>query len=181
MSENRYVKHENIERDKIFESLIIFSIISVLIYVGVNYYTKPIASSQVSIIEHHAGIFSRMVLNIHAVGVSLKKSQVTISDSVFNLNENGWPANTEGNMSPSIRNQTDRECQQIWESIFANAPSSELIVNAYKKKVGYVISLNKNVICRYQLARKQEGSYFFDYDVSSGAVTVFRPEGDSAY
>lgn len=177
MSGNTYIKSENKERDKIFEFLIVLTLIAVLVFVGVNYYTKPIGKSQRSVIEFHAGIFSRMIANVHAVGQSTHRRRVSVGETVFFLNENGWPANTNAKMSASLKNQTETECQQLWNSVFTNAPSSRISANSYKKNVDYVISLNKNVICRYQLARKQEGTYFFDYDVSNGAVTVIRPEG----
>ncbi|MFL0808805.1 MAG: hypothetical protein K6L76_00170 [Agarilytica sp.] len=173
---NSYIKTENKERDKIFEFLIVLTLIAVLVFIGINYYTKPIGKSQRSVIEFHAGIFSRMIANVQAVGRSSHKNRIMIGDTVFFLNENGWPANTNGKMSPKLRNQSETECQQLWNAVFTNAPTSRIGANSYKKNVDYVISLNKNVICRYQLARKQEGSYFFDYDVSNGAVTVIRPE-----
>ncbi|MFL0799975.1 MAG: hypothetical protein K6L80_05985 [Agarilytica sp.] len=176
MQNNHYIKSEGRERDKIFELLVVLVIISVLIFFGINYHTRPIAKSQKSIIEFHAGVFSRMISNIHAIGKTHSQGVVEVSDALFFLNERGWPANTDRSLSPSLKNQTEKECRQIWISVFSNAPSSRVMGNSYKKNVDYVISLNKNVICRYELARKQEGSYFFDYDVNSGAVTIFRPE-----
>ncbi|MFL0802099.1 MAG: hypothetical protein K6L81_00130 [Agarilytica sp.] len=181
MSTNRYIKNESPERDKIFEILIVLIVVAGLIFAGINHYTRPIAKSQKSIIEFHAGIFARMISNVNAIGKTQKDGKVRVAKTIFYLNERGWPANADAKKSASIKNQTEEECQELWHSVFFNAPSSRVISNTYKKNIDYVISLNKNVICRYELARKQEGSYFFDYDVSSGAVTVVRPDTNQSY
>lgn len=176
MSDNQFIKHENKERDKMFELLIVFCAVSVLIFVGVKYFDEPISGSQKSVIEFHAGIFSRMIATLHAMGKATGKEDVALDGQNFFLNENGWPANSNKSYSASLRNQTAKECQQLWNSVFFSAPSSRIKSDSYNKKVDYVISLKKNVICRFELSRKQDGSYFFDYDVSSGEVTVVRPE-----
>ncbi len=176
MPGNQYIKSENKERDKLLELLVVIVVVGFLIFFGINYYTRPIATSQKSIIEFHAGIFSRMTTTIQAMGRATNGDFVKLSDVIFYLNENGWPANTDAQRSPAISTQTAEECRQVWEAVFTNAPSSRVIGNTYKKNVDYVISLNENAICRYEIARKQEGSYFFDYDVSNGAVRVVRPD-----
>lgn len=176
MAGNHYIKSENRERDKMLEFLVVIVVVGVLIFFGINYYTRPIAGSQKSIIEYHAGIFSRMTATLQAMGRATSGDFVTLSGVTFYLNENGWPANTDAERSPSVLTQTAEECRQLWEAVFTNAPSSRVIGKPYKKNVDYIVSLNKNAICRYEIARKQEGSYFFDYDVSNGAVRVVRPE-----
>lgn len=176
MPGNQYIKSENRERDKLLEFLVVIIVVGVVIFFGIDHYTRPIAASQKSVIEFHAGIFSRMTSTIQAIGRSTSGDFVSLSDVTFYLNENGWPANTDPARSPAISTQTAEECSQLWEGVFTIAPSSRVIGNTYKKNVDYVISLNENAICRYEIARKQEGSYFFDYDVSNGAVRVVRPD-----
>ncbi len=176
MSGNQYIKSENKERDKMFELLVVFSVIALLLYIGSQYLEHPFTGSKIAIVDHHAGVFSRAITTIHAMGGAAGQRKVATGAVEFYLNENGWPANTSTSFSPSLTSQTAQECQQLWHSVFSNAPSSMIEGDSYNKSADYLISLKKNVICRYELAGKQEASYFFDYDVSSGEVVVVRPE-----
>jgi len=174
MHENQYIKLGK-KNSRMFEFLIVLIVIAFSIYSGINYYSEPGDEAPEHVAEVHAGIFLRMISNIHALGKVDQNNFVVINGTYFYLNEKGWPANADGGKSPSLRNQTAEECQQLWKSIFTNPPSSEIAGRTYKKKNDYRISLNKKVICRYQLVGKQESSYSLDYDVSNGVVTVFRP------
>lgn len=175
MYENRYVKKTSSNRLRTYEFLLVLVVIGFVFFIGISYYIKPIGKSQSSMIGFHAGIFSRMMSNLSAYGVSLNKDYVNINGETFFFNESGWPANTNEKFSPSIENQTEDECRQLWISVFSSPPSSITSGSGYKKNVDYIISLNEKVICRYELARKQEGSFFFDYDVSNGVVKVEHP------
>ncbi|WP_086931226.1 hypothetical protein [Agarilytica rhodophyticola] len=172
MYENRYIKTSDSHRSRTYEFFLVLAVIGFIIYMGINYYLSPMGKTKESMLEFHAGIFSRMMSNLNAYGASVNKNYVNINGHTFFLNENGWPANTHEGFSPLLENQTEDECQQLWLSVFRNPPSNEISKNRYIKKVDYIISLNEKVICRYQLARRQEGSFFFDYDVSNGVVKV---------
>jgi len=175
MTQNIFVKHGRQRRARMFEFLMTLIVVGVLIYTSLSFYQEPIEGSQQSVIEFHAGIFSRAIANIHALGLATNKNLLEVGGSVFQTNENGWPANADASVSPFTRDQTAEECRQLWHAVFFNAPSSEVTENNYKNNNGYIVSLNQNVICRYELQRKQEGSHFFDYDVTNGTIYVHRP------
>jgi len=165
----RRVSHHQL---RLYEFLIVLLVISFLVFWSSKSYKNALDSAYDPLIEFHAGIFSRMVANYHAFGKVNNFLAVQMSGEKIYFNELGWPANTDPALSPSIRNHSARECRQIWEFIFSNPPSTELKESPYTRKVDYIVSLNKNVICRYQLSGKQEGSYFIDYDITNGEVSV---------
>lgn len=168
---NHSVKVEG-KRLLLFEFLIVLLVISFLVFMGSKYYKKTINNSNETSALLHFNNFSQAMTKIHALGGASPNGYFQLESVTFYFNENGWPANTERRLSPSLRNQTAQECQQLWESVFNVAPSSLVDGDLYKEKVKYRISLNKNVICRYQFEGKQEGAYFLDYDVSSGMTYV---------
>lgn len=174
MNESRYLLEPG-KRLRLFELAIVLLVIALLIYIGASFYQKPTNESSDALANVHLSVFSRMMSNIHAMGSSNTQGFVEIDSVRFYLNERGWPSNTDAGLSPSLRNQTAKECQQVWNAAFTLAPQSSIEDAGYNKKIKYKISLNKNVICRYELLGKQEASYFLDYDVSNGAVVVVRP------
>ncbi len=175
MTSNQYLKEPLEPRSRIFEFSLVIVIVGILLIVGVNYYIKPIPESQKSIISLHAGIFSRMVVNIAAFARSSNASEFTLNGHTIYLNKHNYPANTDAKRSPSVNNQTSIECQQLWNAFFNAAPSSALGNAEHVEKTRYIITYHPPTICRYQLARKQEGTYYFDYDIRTGAVTLSDP------
>ncbi len=174
MSENHYIKQEK-GRPRLFELLIVLIVIAFIFYISIGYYIRPLEETSLSLADLHSGIFFRMVNNIHAIGKADNKNRVVVNKTTFYLNERGWPANTAKKRSPSIKNQTAAECQQLWNAIFTNPPRNQLGDSEYAENGDYLISLNKKVICRYKLVAKREAAYFIDYDVSNGAVSVVNP------
>lgn len=113
-----------------------------------------------------------MVSNLGAYSVATNSKAVFLRDQAVYFNELGWPANSDAEESPLSKDQTNLECQQLWQTFFTHAPSNHIPGQQDVDGNAYEITLIEPFICRYQLSRKQEGSYFFDYDVSTGEVKI---------
>ncbi|WGO97424.1 prepilin-type N-terminal cleavage/methylation domain-containing protein [Saccharophagus degradans] len=162
----------------LFELLLVIVIISLLIYLGYDKYSPQMANAAEKMIEYQASTFSRAVSTINAQSKIDNKGYVEYGgdkNSRIYVNEFGWPANTNRTMSPKYYNQTPEECKQLWDMIFKNAPSSAIGYIDQKNKPDFKISSINARICRYELVRKQEGTYFFDYDLSTGNIVVSHP------
>ncbi len=154
----------------LFELLIVLIVISILLYFGISKYQKPIDDATRNTFIFQANTFSRTVLNLHGQSKIGGNTFITLMGVKINLNEHGWPANTNDNLSALSKNQTPEECQQIWNALFQNPPSSSISANPASIKENYRISSINGRICRYKLMRKQEDSYFFDYYLETGDV-----------
>ena len=156
----------------LLEVSVVLIVISLLLYLGVQAYDKPIKKSEVESLRYQAGTFSRTINTLQAQGVLAKSQKLKLKDSYIYLNENGWPANTNPKMSPKSSNQTPEECQQIWNALYELSPPSEINISKVTPETSYFISSINGRICRYELIRKQDGHYFFDYYLGTGKVIV---------
>lgn len=166
----------------LFELCIVLIVIGILIIAGYRFYLRTIEGSKYSLIMHQAAVFSRTVENMYGNAKMIGTKQLSIMGTMIYINEKGWPASAIHRSSVKSYNQTPQECEYLWQGIFSNAPvtvlaGSQDAQNEHVMKDFIVDSINGR-ICRYELARKQEGRYFFDYDVSTGEVTVSVPEED---
>lgn len=164
----------------LFELCIVLIVIGILIVTGYRFYQGAIEESKHSVIKHQAAVFSRTVENIYGNAKMRGGKQVSIMGTTVYLNEKGWPASALHASSVKSYNQTSQECEYLWQGIFSNAPDTVLAGSreAQDKHVSkdFIVDSINGRICRYELARKQEGRYFFDYDVSTGEVTVSVPD-----
>ena len=166
----------------LFELTVVLIVIAFLIYMGYRSYFGTIADSQVKAIGYQADAFSRTVNNIRGMAIASNSTKVVMDKAAMDgsaiyVNEYGWPANSDPGRSPRSSTQTAEECQQLWYGLFENAPKAVIRGKVKDRMADYEISVINGQICRYELTRKQEGSYFFDYSVRTGTVFVSQPEG----
>jgi len=159
---------------------LVMIVISLLIYAGYKYYMESIEDSKYSLIKFQSATFSRTVLNLYGQAKVLDKTEVQLNGAIIYFNELGWPASANRISSVTSYDQSPEECQRLWQGIFNNPPRTVIAgseedrdENVHKD---FRISSINGRICRYELVRKQEGRYFFDYDLSTGEVKVFSPE-----
>lgn len=175
MADKKYTYYESgtINYQKgfsLFELIVVVIIIALLLYVGISKYDKPIEKAVKSAIGFQAATFARMVSTINGSSEVMQRNSMDLKGVIVYLNEYGWPANTDPNMSPLAKNQTPEECQQLWNAFFQYPPSSTISFGGDKNTADYRISSINGRICRYELTRKQEGVYFFDYYLETGEV-----------
>ena len=176
--------YENLRQSgfSLFELTVVIIIISFLVVIGYRYYFETIEDSQAKVIQFQANTFSRSVANIRGKALANNSTKVNLdsadkSNIAINVNEFGWPANTDARSSPKSGTQTANECAQLWQAIFKNAPPAKVEndVNQSDSDFDYVISAIDGNICRYRLSRSQDGLYFFDYYLKTGTVLVSVP------
>ncbi len=166
----------------LFELTVVLIVIAFLIYMGYRSYFSTIADSQAKAIGYQADAFSRTANNIRGMAIATNSTKVVLDNADMDgqaifVNEYGWPANTDVGRSPKSSTQTAEECEQLWHAIFENAPKTALKGKVNSHAADYEVSAINGQICRYELTRKQEGSYFFDYSLRTGTVFVSQPEG----
>lgn len=173
---NTFLRSWSNQRPRLFEFLIVSCVVALTVAEARIFY-RAISNDAIDVVaQSYAGSFERTVSSIHALASPEKTRFVKVGSTPFFLNEYGWPANTEKNLSASIYNQSDLECRQLWEGVFSNKENNEFSDLRYKRNVEFTVSLNKKRICRYSLMLKQEGSIFIDYDVITGSVRVVHPD-----
>ena|GEM_PF-1307532 len=164
----------------LFEMTIVLIVMSILLYSGSKYYFSSIEDSKYSVIKFQAATFSRTVSNLYGQAQVQGLQSLDLMGTIIYMNEKGWPATANTKTSLKTWDQSPEECELLWHGIFNNAPSTVVagaVIDSRKKNHHdfKVYSINGR-ICRYELMRKQEGRYFFDYDLSTGEVIVFSPE-----
>lgn len=174
------MRHDRQKGFSLFELTVVLIVIAFLIFMGYRSYFGTIADSQTKAINYQADTFSRTVINIRGMAIASNSTRVILDKSALDstpiyVNEYGWPANTDPGRSPKSSTQTAEECQQLWYGLFENAPTAVIKGNVKDLTADYEISAINGQVCRYELNRKQEGSYFFDYSVRTGTV-VSQPE-----
>ena len=104
------------------------------------------------------------------------------------MNEYGWPANTNPNVDSGADNQSEVECQEVWDAVLQSSPSSTVQRNS-RANARYFISVisgaggddigNTGDVCRYELIINTDAAatatHYFDYDLVDGQVTPVTP------
>lgn len=164
----------------LFEMVIVIIAIAFLLYTGMGYYQTTIEHSRDRFIRFQAATFSRVIANLHGQAIITRQSALRLENSTILFNEKGWPASSDSLSGDSgslmSYNQSPEECEALWVGVFKSAPATQVMAGDDDGPVSddkdfKVFSINGR-ICRYELVSKQEGQYFFDYDLSTGEVTV---------
>lgn len=120
---------------------------------------------------------ARWIANGHSPGTS--DIQVTLEGSNVNMNENGWPANTD-TVGAGLDDQTEEECQQIWNTLLQSPPSTSIDPGDRGKARYHITVVNTNPdLCRYELARVPAANpptHRIDYNVGTGQVITTVPD-----
>jgi len=159
----------------LFELTVVIIVIGLLVYTAAHIFAGRIEQSQATVVNFQANTFARTVGNLHAARSAIPGPYVPVDGGVHvYFNENGWPASTLDGQSPSLRNQTQAECESLWMNLFSKATQSG--ENSKKSSELFKVVLKDRYTCRYELTGKTEGSYYFDYDVRTGKVQWQTPE-----
>lgn len=117
------------------------------------------------------------------------KVAINLDGQVIYMNEFGWPANTNPNVDAGADNQSEVECQEVWDAILQSSPASTVQRNS-RANARYFITVlsgaggdsagNTGDVCRYELITNSDAAaspeYYFDYNLVNGKVTPFTPE-----
>ena len=144
-------------------------IIGLLAYKAVQIYSDKVDDSLQTTVKYQANAFSRTIERLRATHILKKENPIKIDGGVeLSFNEFGWPASTISTLSSHSSNQTQEECASLWLNLFSKANSGDFFtVNSVNS---FEILLINSHTCRYKLSRKEEESYFFDYDIRTGRV-----------
>lgn len=159
----------------LLELVVVFSVVGILFALAAQRYLDSVEQSQARVIDFQASAFMRSVENTRAISTLQGGSSVDLGEGVLvYLNAAGWPFASNSGGLPRPQRPTKSGCESLWRAFFreVHSNSHEKDKNVSEK---FEISLIDNYICRYKLVRKQEGSYFFDYYLTTGSVLVSTP------
>lgn len=160
----------------LFELVIVLIVLAVLLHFSIPYYSDVVDDSKSKTVKFQAGTFSRAVENLHGQAKLGDGHSVEVNGLKIRMNEYGWPANAGSNTSAKLANQTALECQQLWNGVFKNAPATVLLKNEKAPdahpQADFGVNFINGRICRYELLRKGDERFFFDYDLKTGEVAV---------
>jgi len=177
----------------LLELTVVIVIIGFLATASLQYYENIMRDARRTGVETMASRFTAAIALIRGqwiVESSIKVGgdvsatwHVDVDNVAIFLNENGWPANTEGN-NPTSTNQRAEECRQLWVALFQN-PGGTTVASEksfgkvdeknIKGKKRYHISQVNHHVCRYELVGADNGDHFFDYDLKTGSILVTVP------
>jgi len=164
------------------ELVIVIVLLGLLAATALPRFLNVTADAQIASLEGVAGGFTTGLLLVRtqwvADGNSLPSAagiEVVIDGQSVFVNENGWPANTSDAGNATTTNQTEAECQEVWNGVLQSAPTS-LLSGGTIDNERYQISAPNTSSCRYGLIiNGASDTHFFDYNVVNGTVTLTIP------
>jgi len=158
------------------ELVVVVCLIAILFAFSAMQYQKRISDSRNEVLFYQSQAFKRSVDNIRAISSLQRSNIVNLGTGVYvYLHSSGWPyaANLSGKLlEPALSSSS---CRSLWVNLFTGA-NLKNDNSSTKIKDDFEILLIDNYICRYKQFGEQEDSYFFDYDVRTGAVVTFGKE-----
>jgi MSHA pilin protein MshB len=169
------------------ELVIVIVLLGLLAATALPRFLDVTDDAKIAVTKGVGGNFATAVMLVHAqwiaagnsapaaVAAGTKISVAMDGTAVFS-NENGWPAGITAADSASEDDQTAAECQEVFNTILQNAPSSTTGAIVNEQFVITVDSLAPDV-CQYALVINGVASitHLFRYELTNGNVTVTVP------
>ena len=159
----------------LFELTIVIIVIAILSMVAIKKFFKPVSDAQFRVVSFQANTFARSIEHIHALGSVQNARVVDLKNGLYvYMNTHGWPVAT-ASVAKTMRNKASKEgCESLWSDLFRYARERNNNESEFAQEK-FEISLINGRFCRYKLTRKQEGLFFFDYDVVTGNIDIASP------
>ena len=171
----------------LIELVIVIVLLGLLAVTALSRFLNVTEEAQAAAVEGVGGGFATAVAIAHARWVAdfntpgTENVQINLEGSNINMNENGWPANT-GSSGGGLNDQTEAECEQIWNSLLQSPPSLTSSPADRGSARYHVTTVNSNPdICRYELASVPAASppsHRIEYNVGTGQVITTVPDLD---
>ena len=177
------------------ELVMVITVIGVLSAAGAVYYGKTMDEARRTGVEVLANRFTAAIALIRGQwivestmqleGRVPKTFRVDVDNIAIFLNEQGWPANTDGSSAHS-KAQTAEQCYQLWQAVMQNpaiatvegrvTPNVDSANDPQAKgRQRYHVSSVGGSKCHYELVTRPEGTHYFEYDLTNGRVLVTVP------
>ncbi|MCB1662884.1 MAG: type II secretion system protein [Pseudomonadales bacterium] len=167
------------------ELVIVIVILGLLAATALSRFLDVTDEAEAAAVEGVGGGFATAVAIAHARWIADKHSpgtpniQINLEGSNINMNENGWPANTD-TVGAGLNDQNEQECQQVWNSLLQSPPSTSVAATDRGKARYHVTVVNANPdVCRYELASVPAAnppSHRIEYNVGTGQVITTVPD-----
>ncbi|MEH6358633.1 MAG: type II secretion system protein [Pseudomonadales bacterium] len=167
----------------LIELVIVIVILGILAATALPRFLDVTDDAEAAAVEGMGGGLASAVAIAHARWVADGNSRgtanvvITLEGTNINMNENGWPANT-GITGAGLNDQNIAECQQVWDAVLQNPPSTTTLPADRGKARYHVTTVGSNV-CRYEMARVPAANpptHRVEYFVQTGRVTTTVPD-----
>lgn len=156
------------------EILLVFIIISLLVYLSHLTYKKNISDVRFNVVKYHADIFLRSISAYSAQRQIIESNNNMIFDGAelkLYFNKNGWPLHTN---RPNPKKLPENYCEDLWDLVFKIPIELSGSYNENYNDNKLQISSINSEICRYKLMSLHGEVSFFDYHLSTGQVKLSR-------
>lgn len=169
----------------LIELVIVIVILGILAATALPRFLDVTDDAEAAAVEGVGGGFATGVALAHARWVADGHSAgtpnilINLEGSNVNMNENGWPANTD-TVGGGLNDQNEQECQQIWNTLLQSPPSTSTATGDRGKARYHVTVVNSNPdVCRFEMARVPAAnppSHRIEYNVGTGQVITTVPD-----
>lgn len=168
------------------ELVIVIVLLGILAATALPRFLDVTDEAKIAVLNGVGGNFATAVMLVHAQWVAEGNSSPAAVDagnkisvdmdgsSVF-TNENGWPANINA-ASASENDQTAAECQEVFNTILQNAPTSTTVA-INNEQFDISVQSSSPDVCVYELVINgtTPGTHFFTYALTNGNVVITTP------
>ena len=171
----------------LLELTVVIVLIGIMAAIGIKYFLDAMDKARATSVEMLAWRFATSASILHAwrsIPVEIESQShgvdrrgvnwVVLEGTTVYLNENGWPANADSNIAPTMGGQTAEACRQLLNAMMKQP--IEHNAGAQSPSDDYKISAIDGHICRYQLIQNKDEPWFFDYNLETGRVKVSVPK-----
>jgi len=176
-----YLRIRQIELQKGFTALefvLVMIIVAVIAAAAARYYIQALDNMRRMAVQTQANNFRASLMTLRSQWL-ISRLQRGGDESLWNeqvvfFTPQGWPANTDKNLSAEVNNQTAFECWQLWSVIFPGQVAT--IDGVSEAGAGdYHVSYAGKTGCRFEYFTGVEQNHYFDYNLSTGELVVEIP------
>ncbi len=165
----------------LLELVVVFVLVGVLAATAVGYYAKLMRDAEKTGLMSVARQFSAVVSGLHAQwfvnrvnGQAL--SPLLLEDQSIAMNEFGWPVSANTSAKGNGARHTAEQCEQLWHAFSRFIVPASIEGKTARGSERFHISLPQTWVCRFELVKKAQNSYYFDYNLRTGLVKVTTPD-----
>lgn len=175
-----------------FEFYFAVSVIGIVVLFGVQRYLQLGEQAKRSAFEILSQNFNTSIYNLHAYwilaqGRSESKNVVPVQGMLIYFSETGWPISAVQGSAASLGDSETAQlnrlaptvslttCKSLWYGLLQNPALLSYEGGDSYGTHPYHLSLTQDRRCRFELVGGMPGSYYFDYSIITGQISLHLP------